>query len=135
MGNLCRSMRGFTLIELLVVVLIIAILAAIALPQYQVAVEKSRAAEGMTYLDGLGKAEIMNQLARNTYTSDLSALDLEFSSLQNFSAPVISADANTFTGTITRDSSAYPYSLVLGIDNRGQVFKYCTGDEIGRAHV
>ena len=55
--------KGFTLLELLVVVLIIGILSTIALPQYRVAVEKSKAAEAMSLIAPLKQAIDLHVLA------------------------------------------------------------------------
>ena len=68
---------GFTLIELLVVVLIIGILAAVALPQYQKAVERARAAEAMINLRALVNAENLYIMANGTPTRDLSVLSIQ----------------------------------------------------------
>ena len=70
--------RGFTLIELLVVVLIIGILATIAVPQYQLAVEKSNATEILTQLKALAIAEHAYFLSNGEYTNDINKLDISF---------------------------------------------------------
>ena len=72
-----RRHHGFTLIELLVIVLIIGILAAIALPQYEKAIEKSRAAEAMVILRSIADANRRYYMANGEYTWSLADLDIE----------------------------------------------------------
>ena len=68
---------GFTLIELLVVVLIIGILAAVALPKYEVAVEKSRIASVLPLGRAVRNAQEVYYLVNGTYTKDPENLGIE----------------------------------------------------------
>lgn len=73
------TQKGFTLIELLVVVLIIGILSAIALPRYQTAVDKSRAATVWPVLKTYREAFDVCLLANNGSSNNcgLDSLDVE----------------------------------------------------------
>ncbi len=68
--------QAFTLIELLVVVLIIGILAAIAVPQYQKAVYKSRSSQAVVMLQAIMQAQRAYYLANSENTTDLTKLDI-----------------------------------------------------------
>ncbi|MBP3513689.1 MAG: prepilin-type N-terminal cleavage/methylation domain-containing protein [Elusimicrobiaceae bacterium] len=68
--------KGFTLIELLVVVLIIGILSAVALPQYQVAVEKSRLGTVMSNVKTIKNAAEVHYLAAGEYGDDITVFDI-----------------------------------------------------------
>ncbi len=66
--------KGFTLIELLVVVLIIGILSAVALPQYQAAVDKSRFSTLMALGNSFKNDQELFYLANGRYSEDLNEL-------------------------------------------------------------
>ena len=68
---------GFTLIELLVVVLIIGILAAIAVPQYQKAVERSKAAQALAIIRSVAAAQENYYLANGTYATNFNELAVD----------------------------------------------------------
>ncbi len=72
-----ENKNGFTLIELLVVVLIIGILAAIALPQYQLAKDKARYTQAMNLLASINQAQRRYVLANGIATSNFNDFDID----------------------------------------------------------
>ena len=69
--------KGFTLIEMLVVSLVIGILAAIALPQYQESVERARIAEAVAMTKTRALANERYRLATGNNADYISQLDID----------------------------------------------------------
>ena len=72
-----KNKQAFTLIELLVVVLIIGILSAVAVPQYQTAVAKSHLAILKNLAESIANAQDVYYLANGNWAQDFGALDID----------------------------------------------------------
>lgn len=61
--------KGFTLLELLIVVIVIAVLASFAVPQYLTAVERAKRAKAQNALGLIAQAEKMYRAEQDTYVN------------------------------------------------------------------
>ena len=134
-----KKNKGFTLIEMLVVVLIIGILAGIALPQYNKAVEKARLSEGLLYVKTI-EDTIQRYILSNGYPSESVCLsdlpfDIELSGVElyedecgyitkNFTING-SLGSNAYIIEIDRTNNDGAVIYVLNVDSRKEDQKQC----------
>ena len=120
-----KTHTGFTLIELLVVVLIIGILAAVAVPQYEKSVNRAKTTEAMTFLSTLEKEQTMSYLANNyvdtsVYSDIIDSYPMKYFQLGSY------AGSNTAKSFFVLKSVKGDISLLSYFDG-GTVNWYCAG--------
>ena len=104
--------KAFTLIELLVVVLIIGILSAIALPQYQKAVIKSKIGAMLPTLRTLAEANEIYYMENGQYTMNMNNLSV-----------ATPADCTALTEQLWKCGTDF----VIDNSSRETILNYCAG--------
>ncbi|WP_027468883.1 type IV pilin protein [Deefgea rivuli] len=96
-----RRQNGFTLIEMMIVVAIIGILAAIAIPNYQDYVRKSRRTDATVTISKIQQAQEKWRANNTSYTATLSDLGITSSTTENgyYTISIAKDGASSCTGT------------------------------------
>jgi len=101
-----RKKHGFTLVELLSVVLIIAILAAVALPQYRRSIRRAQAVEGVAHLRAILGAALDYYASFGTKPNKLQGLNVSFKAAKTPTASTTDIDNFKFTFHISNVNGA-----------------------------
>ncbi len=114
--------KGFSLLELLVVILIIGLLAAIALPQYQKVIERSKMHEAVIILKSIAEAQQRYYMIHNRYLTcdETEGLDIDIQGSDNCS----------YSTCKCKDSVNFIYSFsnrsgdAIALAHRKPLYKY-----------
>ncbi len=130
--------KAFTLLELLVVVLIIGILAAIALPQYKLAVAKSKYNTIKEMTESLAQSVERYYLATGTPPTNLEVLDIdipgEYQGNAKLRKDLPSGGSCGFNAGTSNDQELICFKNIFGTDiaylskiyyNQTKKVKYC----------
>ncbi len=130
-----KNKKGFTLTELLVVVIILSVLTAVSVPSYKRAVERTKAAQGITTLQSIAKAQVSYNARRGTYTSNMYALPID---LMDKDGKAVEGDTfsdryfdytvygNLLSQSLAKREGSWNYELAIDYDT-GKL--YCTPED------
>jgi len=118
-----RRARGFTLIEVMIVLVVVAILAAVALPSYRDQMRKSARAQAQAFLTDIASRQQQYLADRRRYAPSLSAL--------NMTAPT--GVSSAFDVAVTSDGGPPPTFLVTATASGDQAKDACASMTIDNA--
>ena len=125
-NQMYRHMRGVTLVELMIVVVVLAILTAVAYPNYREFAARAKRNEAKAALLQIATNQERHYLNNNQYTNDMTQLGFAASPFTtesgSYQVSVAGANGDNYTATATYQNADAEAGkcLTFQIDGRGQ---------------